>query len=192
MESFSGWQAVGEECLCTHCFAIKSEDITNFFFFFFPFWSFALFVCSPSTFDIDGVSRFQIVDFYYDITIAPGEVEHKPYWQWEWRGPPTSLYHFRGKTLSRSVLQSAAEWQNQRRNEIRRKMHGKKNCFVMDLDGKIMLGFNQNLLHMDKWFWFGVVWCVCAFLFVQFHCTSFRPLIRFPHSFSVVGIRICE
>lgn len=41
-------------------------------------------------------------------------------------------------------------------------MHGKKNCFVMDLDGKIMLDFNQNLLHMDRW-----VFRYCCFDFIS-------------------------
>lgn len=45
-------------------------------------------------------------------------------------------------------------------------MHCKEKLFCNGLtDGKIMSGFNQNLLHMDKWF------SVCVYLF-EFHCTS--------------------
>lgn len=52
-----------------------------------------------------------------------------------------------------SVLkQRVAAESEQKVGKVRFEVDEKKNGFVMDLDGKIMLDFNQNLLHMDKWF----------------------------------------
>lgn len=77
------------------------------------------------------------MDFYYDYSMTHGKVKHTC------KSRRLNI-KLRGEPIAKRITKS-------------RKMHCNEKLFCNGLtDGKIMLRFNQNLLQMDKWLWFGV------------------------------------